>query len=50
MKVKTVATTIAAGIFAVAFLRNGTAQKLVKQGGNFAQTFTGGTAKIARRI
>lgn len=50
MKAKTVAAGFAAGFFAVAFLRNGTAQKAVKQAGNLAQTLTVGTAKISRRI
>lgn len=50
MKIKNAAAMFAAGFFAVAFLRNGTATKLVKTGGNFAQQLTGGTAKISRRI
>jgi len=50
MNAKKLAVGFAAGFFAIAFLRNGTAQKLVRQGGTFAQTLTGGTAKISRRI
>lgn len=50
MKAKNAVVFVMGGVFLVAFLRNGTAQKVVKQGGNLAQTLTGGTAKVARRI
>lgn len=50
MKPKNVAAAFAFGFFAVAFLRNGTAVKGVKQLGGLANTFTGGTAKISKRI
>ncbi len=50
MKPKNLAAAFAFGFFAVAFLRNGTATKAVKQAGNLAGTFTTGTAKISRRI
>jgi hypothetical protein len=50
MKPKSLATAFAIGFFAVAFLRNGTAVKGVRQLGGVANTFTGGTAKISRRI
>lgn len=50
MKPKNLAAALAVGFFGVAFLRNGTAQKLVRQAGTFASTGTGGFAKLSRRI
>lgn len=50
MKAKTAFLVFSAGFFTVAFLRNGTAQKAVKEAGNIAQTVTGGSAKLSRRI
>lgn len=50
MKVSKAAAFVAGGVFLVAFLRNGTAGKLVRIGGQGAQVLTGGTAKVARRI
>lgn len=50
MKAKNVLAAAAGGFFLVAFLRNGTAAKAVKQAGNLAQTFTSGSAKLSRRI
>lgn len=50
MKPKNLLTAFGIGFFAVAFLRNGTAVKGVRQLGGLANTFTGGTAKISRRI
>lgn len=50
MKVSKAAAFIGGGIFLVAFLRNGTAGKLVRIGSQGAQVLTGGTAKVARKI
>lgn len=50
MKVSKAAAFGALAIFGVAFLRNGTAGKLVRVGSQGAQVLTGGTAKVARRI
>lgn len=50
MKISKGAAAVALAVFGVAFLRNGTAGKLVKIGSSAAQTVTGGTAKVARKI
>lgn len=50
MKAKSLAAALAVGFFGVAFARNGTLTKLVRQGGVFATTGTSGFAKISRRI
>lgn len=50
MSARKLAVGFAAGFFAIAFLRNGTAGKLVKIGSSGAQVLTGGTAKISRKI
>jgi len=50
VKVKNLAAAVAGGFFVVAFARNGTLTKLVKQLGGVATTGTGGFAKVSRRI
>lgn len=50
MKIGKAAAYVAVAVFGVAFLRNGTAGKLVKIGSSGAQVITSGTSKVARRI
>ena len=50
MKPKTLFAVAAGGFFLVAFARDGTLGKGVKQIGNLASTLTGGYAKTTRKI
>jgi hypothetical protein len=50
VKPKTLFMVAAGGFFLVAFARDGTLVKGVKQIGGLANTVTGGYAKTARRI
>ena len=50
MKPKTLFAVAAGGFFLVAFARDGTLKKGVKQIGGLANTLAGGYSKTARRI
>jgi hypothetical protein len=50
VKPKTLLAVAAGGFFLVAFARDGTLGKGVKQLGGFANTVVGGYSKTARRI